>query len=392
MATTWKIKPGARWHDGAPLTTQDLVFTAAVEQDRELELAPYTEWELVDSIDAPDAQSITVNWKRTFIEADALFGYRSAGLPLPKHLLERAAAEDKLNFQALPYWSEEFVGAGPFRVQEWVRDSHSLLRANDSYALGRPKIDEIEVKFIPDNNTLIANVLAGIDMTLGKTVSLDIALPAREQWKDGSLQVRPQNWTPINPQFINPDPPIILDLRFRRALLEALDRQALADFVFSGYGSVAHSYVSPETPHYDLIEPSIVKYDFNVRQATQAIEGLGYTRRGDGFFYDGGGQKLAVELRIPLQNDIHAKTAAPIAERYRHPDVDAALERYAVSIPLTERAQALAALVHHQTENLSHLPIFFGADPTLISNRLVNVTAGSDSFTQAWNAHEWDIR
>jgi len=68
------------------------------------------------------------------------------------------------------------------------------------------------------------------------------------------------------------------------------------------------------------------------------------------------------------------------------------LERYATTIPLPERAQALGALVRHQTENLSYLPIFFGADPTLVSNRLVNVTAGGDSFTQAWNAHEWDLR
>jgi peptide/nickel transport system substrate-binding protein len=458
MTTTWTIKPGARWHDGTPLTTADLLFTAGVEQDKELELAPYTEYELIDSISATDARTIVVNWKRTYIEADALFGHRSAGLPMPKHLLERAATEDKANFQALPYWSEEYVGAGAFKIHEWVRDSHVVMRANDDYILGRPKIDEIEVKFIPDNNTLIANVLAGVDMTLGKTVSLDIALPAREQWKDGQLKVRAQNWTPINPQFINPDPPIILDLRFRRALLEAIDRQALADFVFSGYGSVAHSYVPLDTPHYDLIEPSIVKYEYNARQAGETIGSLGYTKRGDGFFYDGAGQKLSVELRIPLQNDIHAKAAAPIAEywqavgvgveqvgipiqratdreyregrpgfeiverrnsllinelwrlhssevqlaenryrgsgttRYRNPEVDAALESYATAIPLTERAQALAALVHHQTENLSHLPLFFGADPTLVSNRLMNVTAGGDSFTQAWNAHEWDLR
>jgi hypothetical protein len=52
----------------------------------------------------------------------------------------------------------------------------------------------------------------------------------------------------------------------------------------------------------------------------------------------------------------------------------------------------VAALIHHQTENLSELPLFYGADPTLISNRLVNVTGRGPLYTQAWNAHEWDLR
>jgi ABC-type transport system substrate-binding protein len=189
------------------------------------------------------------------------------------------------------------------------------------------------------------------------------------------------------------------------------------------------------------------------------MEGLGYTKRPDGFLYDSAGQKLTVSVYIPTQNDIHLKTAAPVADywqqigvateqvpipiqrtqdreynlqfpgfrlvervnslflndiwrfhssvvplpengfrapgfesRYRHPEVDAFLDRYATTIPMPERMQALAGLVHHQTENLSQLPLFHGADPTLISNRLVNLTARGSAFTQAWNVHEWDIR
>jgi hypothetical protein len=78
--------------------------------------------------------------------------------------------------------------------------------------------------------------------------------------------------------------------------------------------------------------------------------------------------------------------------RYRFPEHDALLERYAVTIPIAERMDALGKLVHFQTENMTHLPIFFGADPTLISNRLANATARGDAFTQAWNAQEWDIQ
>ncbi len=459
METTWRIKPAASWQDGTPLTTDDLLFASVVEQDRELEIQAYAEYGLIESIEAPDAHTITVVWKRPYIDADALFSYNTAGMALPRNLLGRAYAEDKANFLALPYWTDEFLGAGAFRLVEWASDSHTTLRAFDQYIFGRPKIDEIEVKFIPDNNAILANVLAGVDMTLGKTISLDIALQAQEQWKEGRVEVLPQNWTPLNPQFINPDPPILLDFRFRKALLLAIDRQQLADFIFSGHGKIAHSYVGPDVPLYNLVEPSIVKYEYDPRQAAQILQQLGYTKRPDGFLYDAAGAKLSVEIRIPLQNDIHAKTAAPVADywqqlgvavgqvpepiqraldrewrtqhpgfeiverrnsllvgeiwrfhssqvplpengfkatgyesRYRNSELDTALERYVTTIPMTERMEALGSVVHHLTDNLVQLPLFHGADPTLISNRLVNITARGDAFTQAWNVQEWDIK
>ncbi len=458
METTWKINSAAKWHDGTPITTDDLIFTAGVEQDKDLEIS-FAAYELVESITPVDARTITVTWKRPYIEADWTFSYRAAGLPLPKHVLAKPYAEDKANFLGAPFWSQEFIGAGAFKVHEWVQDSHVVMRAFDNYILGRPKIDEVEVKFIADNNTLLANVLAGVDLTLGKTISLDMALQTQDQWKDGKVANMIQNWTPLNPQHMNPDPPIIANPQFRRALILALDRQQLADFVFSGHSGMAHSYVSPDVPFYNLVEPSIVKYAYDPQQSAQIMEGLGYAKRPDGFLYDAAGHKLTVEIQIPIQNDIHAKTAAPVADywqrigvavdqvpipiqraqdreyraqfpgfnvvervnslavseiwrfhssqiplaenrflaggfasRYKHAEVDSALERYATRIPLPERMEALAALVHHQTQNLSELPLFYGADPTMISNRLVNVTARGALFTQAWNAQEWDIR
>ena len=75
---------------------------------------------------------------------------RGAGLPLPKHLLERPYLDDKAGFLEHPYWNQEFVGTGPFKLREWVKGSVVSLVANEEYVLGRPKIDEVEVRFIAD--------------------------------------------------------------------------------------------------------------------------------------------------------------------------------------------------------------------------------------------------
>ena len=68
-----------------------------------------------------------------------------------------------------PYFnSPAYVGLGPFRITAWESGSHLELTANDQFFLGRPRLDRILVKFIPDTNTLIANLKAGaVQATFG---------------------------------------------------------------------------------------------------------------------------------------------------------------------------------------------------------------------------------
>ncbi len=459
MEMTWTIKPNARWQDGAPVTADDLLFAATVERDRDLPIPPYPEYEMIEAITAIDSNTIVVHWRRPYVEADGLFSYRAAALPLPKHLLQDAHTEDKMGFLGLPYWSEGYVGAGPFKLREWVEDSHIVLVANDQYIFGRPKIDEIEIRFIPDPNALMSSLLAGLDMTLGKTLSLDQALQIKEQWQEGAIALRRQSWTSLNPQFINPSPQIIGDARFRRALLSALDRQQLSDTVLAGSGAIAHSYVSPDVPLYNIIDPAVVRYNYDPRLAAQAIGRLGFTRGTDGMFVDASGHRLTIPVYTPVQNDIQPKTLGAISDmwlqigvttdqvlipiqrmqdreylaqfpglelverpnhltvqsirrfhssqtplpengfrmtgngaRYRSPALDAFIDAYSTTIPIQERMEALAGMIHLQTTGLTQLPLFYGVEPTMISNRLMNVTPRGASFTQSWNAAIWDVK
>src|SRR5438034_9955261 len=96
--------------------------------------------------------------------------------------------------------------------------SHLLLDAFDGYVLGRPKIDRVEVKFIGDSNTLMANTLAGgVDFVGGTALSTEQALQMREQWRDGKVSLAPDGWLVIYPQFIDPTPPLVLHVQLRRA-------------------------------------------------------------------------------------------------------------------------------------------------------------------------------
>ncbi len=456
MQLTWKIDPKAHWHDGTPVTAEDMVFTAKVVQDRDLPLLRERVYDLIESIEAPDSRTVVSTWKQPYIEADALFTYALA-LPFPKHLLEAAHNEDKATFFDHPYWNTEFVGAGAFRLKEFVRSSHMLLEANPDYVLGRPKIDQMEVKFIPDSNPLITSLLAGtVDIAVGRNISLDQAVQVRDQWRNGRMDIGLKSWHVLYPQFVNPNPEVVADVRFRRALLHGIDREQLAETLVAGFSSVAHNYVNPQETEHQETDRNVARYEYDVRKAQQMIEELGYQRGADGMFRGGSGQPLTVSMDATGALDIPPKAMFAVADywrrmgvevetsvvpiqlstnrehmstfssfqvsqnpdskayltnfhssntplpsnnfvggnspRYQNAQWDSLLERYFTTVPIRERTEVLSQIVAHISDQLPLMGLFYNAEPTMINNRLQNAWARAHESGQGRNVHEWEVK
>jgi len=453
METTWTVRANARWHDGAPVTADDFVFTATIAQDRELPVFGGREYRLLESVEAPDPRTLVIKWKQTYIRADEMFPSVRPG-----HILESSYQADKLGMLQHAYWSTGYVGAGPFRLREFVLDSHLVMEAYDSYVLGRPRVDEIRVRFIPDTNTLIAHVLAGeVELTLGRNISMGQAVQLRDRWTDGTIDVGSENWIALWPQMLNPTPPAVLDVRFRRAILHAIDREQLVEVIQQGMTHVAHSLVHPSDPSYRGVEGSIIRYEYDPRRAASLIEGVGYTRGADGMFRDASGQLLPLDVRTSGGDDAHEAGVITIAEnlkrigvtsepylipqiqrddrafnaqfpgvrlwrqsnslldmdrlhsreaavaenrfsggnrsRYSNPEFDALIDSYMVTISAPDRLPQLARLVHHMTDQLNVMGLWFNTEPIVVGKRLRNV--GNKKVTggyQAWNAHEWEVQ
>lgn len=452
METTWRIRENARWHDGASVTTDDLMFTMAVVRDRELPMFRDATYDVIERVEAIDARTMTAIWSRPFIQADTLFT-RDVGLPFPRHILETPYRDDKANFMQLPYWNSEFVGAGPFRVKSFTMGSGVVLAAFDNYTLGRPKIDEIEVRFIPDTSTLLANIFSGVvEAAFGRGISLEQGLQARDQWATGQPVMGSNSWIVIFPQFINPMPGAVADVRFRKALMHALDRQEMADTIQAGLVPVAHTFLKPREPDFPSVQSDIVRYEYDPRQSARLIEEIGYTRASEGSYRDATGQPLSTEIWTSGGLDIQVKSMfstadfwrragvaaeptvvatqrwndreyvakfpafrlnrqpnslsglrnlqsaqTPLPEnnyvgqnyaRYVSPQFDALIDRYFTTIPKQERTRALGDIVHHMTDQLNLMGLYYDVQPSLVANRISGVT----SETTGWNAHTWDVR
>lgn len=300
METTWRIRANALWHDRAPFTAQDLAFTARVAADKSIGVPYDRRFDQIERVETPDARTVTVTWKRPYIQADQLFG-TGAHAPMPRHLLEDGYTNRKDAFLELPYWNREFVGTGAFRLREFVEGSHLTMEANDQFVFGRPKISEITVRFIPSPPTLVANVLSdAVDVVLGRSISLQQGAELRDQWRNGtvrSITGNPRSLVPQHQAHLANPAAIANSVEFRRALYHAIDRQEQALALGLGLGPEAHTGIPLEDPVYRSVEPALMKYDYDPRKTLAMLEGLGYARGTDGQIRDAANQPLRVPLR-----------------------------------------------------------------------------------------------
>lgn len=169
METTWRVRSSAHWHDGVPLSSRDFVLAWRVYNDPEFPGQPVQIERLMSAVEPVDARTFVVRWRQVYAFANVLSAPHLEAIP--SHLLEALYLTDKPAFINGRHWTTEYIGSGPFRVDQWEPGSQSMsLLAHDSFALGRPKIDRLHVQFISDTRAAVAGLLAGtLDMALAPT-------------------------------------------------------------------------------------------------------------------------------------------------------------------------------------------------------------------------------
>src|SRR5439155_12561721 len=111
--------------------------------------------------------------------------------PLPRHLLEELYRSDKDAFTKSSRFTTDFIGLGPYRLARWEHGTFMELTPFADYFLGRPPLDAIIVKFLFDQNIMLANIFAGgIDLLSPPSVDLDGALEAKRRWDGTGNTVR----------------------------------------------------------------------------------------------------------------------------------------------------------------------------------------------------------
>ncbi|MEA2639999.1 MAG: peptide/nickel transport system substrate-binding protein [Chloroflexota bacterium] len=299
MVTTYRLRAGATWHDGTPITAGDYVFAHEVYLDKNLPIQQPQPEPLMSAVEAKDDYTLVISWREPFLAANTL-GYQQLN-PLPRHVLEAKYRNNHDNFAIGEEWTTAYVGTGPFRVERWTRGSGLVARAHPGWALGPPKLDTLEIRFIPDANAQMASLLSGaVDMVNSPTVRSNEAAAIREQW-NGQGYVT--SWV-TRAQYLEfqfrqvPNwQRAVTDVRVRQALLSAVDRQALADTINLGFGGVADAFIVPTDPLYPEVEQVITKYPLDLNRSSALLAEAGWQKpAGGGPAVNAAGQTLDVEL------------------------------------------------------------------------------------------------
>ncbi len=302
MQTIWTIRPDARWHDGQPLTSHDIVFAHKVYLDNDIPVPDRTPERYISSITPRDDRTFEVNWRQLFFGAAQP---REPDLePLPRHLLEDLYnTSDKQAFVNHRFWTtEEYVGLGPYRVAKREQDVRVTLAANPYFFLGTPRIDIIEFTF-SDQRAVVARLLAGdIDFAEHAVITTEQAAVLRDQWNDANegkvfstmwqaqVLVFQQADVPVDPQ------PALRDVRVRRALIHAVDREAIGSLATNGFSMATDVNMTRTHLLFQRMEAAAAKYAYDIRRAEQLLNEAGWVRGTDGMVHNAAGTLLDLQM------------------------------------------------------------------------------------------------
>ena len=296
---TIRLKKGILWEDGTELTAEDLVYTIETVARPETG-SPYAEdFMRIKKAEALDRYTVRCTYESYY--ARALPSFCSS--ILPKHILE---GQDWRRGE----FARKPVGAGPFRLAGWESGSMVTLAANDKYFMGRPKLDEVVYRVIPDSATMFMELRAKrLDM-MGLSPEQYLLQTKGQFWQEEFHKYRYLSSAYTYLGF-NMRHPFFKDKRVRRAISCAISREELVQGALLGQGVAAFGPYKPGTAYYHP-ELKPVKQNTEMAKALLAEAGFADTD-GDGIL-DKDGKPLSFII-LTNQGNNERILAATIIQR-----------------------------------------------------------------------------
>ncbi len=268
------LRSNARWHDGTPVTADDVVFTINLLQDPDFPGPPdlgSQVWQAVtvEKVDRRTVRFILPEDRNEHSYAPFL-DYTTVGI-LPAHLLGvRAADLPDAEFNLNP------VGSGPFYLEEIKVEAGTItamvLKKHSRYHGARPYLDRIQFRFYPSYQEVLdayeAGEVEGIARIPIAALPRSRTLPSLDLF---SAQIAEYGIVFLNLE--RPDLPFFQEQEVRQALLYALDRQQIIDSVLEGQALVLHSPFIPGTWAYD---DDIPRYEYDPDTAKELLDEAGW--------------------------------------------------------------------------------------------------------------------
>ncbi|CAH1656092.1 MAG: ABC transporter substrate-binding protein [Chelatococcus sp.] len=311
----FKLREGVHWHDGKEFTSADVKTSLEILKQRHPRgRATFAN---VDEIVTPDAHTVVLRLSKP--APYLLYALSAAESPIVAHHLYGGVDPQANPANAKP------IGTGPFKFKEWARGSFIRYERNPDYwDKPKPYIDELVVRLIPDPSArTVAFEVGEIDLGGENPIPFtDVdRLKAMPQFV---VETQGYSYSPeqIVVEF-NLDRPQLQNPLVRQAIAHAIDRQVVLDVVWSGYGVIAPSPISPHLTRF--YAPGVETYPFDLKKAAVLLDEAGLKP-------GAGGTRLSLTFDYPTSTAQFAGLGNYLKQSLRK-----------IGIDLTLRGQELSA-------------------------------------------------
>jgi len=291
---TFHLRPDVKFHNGASVTADDIVYSikrcAGLLETTDPSVVVESALSNVLEVNIVDKATVEVVLK----EADTeLIGYLTCAI-IPK---------DYANQETAP------VGTGPFKFVSYTPLQSFVVEKNEDYYLaGKPYLDQVTFKIVPDTNSAIIELMAGsIDIVPYLTDTQALQLQDNFNIEEGNMNL-------VQALFLNNKVEPFNNVKVRQALSYAIDKQGILDMVAGGKGTIIGSNMFPGFAKYydgDLTK----QYPYNIEKAKELLAEAGYP---DGFTFT---------ITVPSNYKFHVDTAQVIVEQLRQVGITAKIQQ-----------------------------------------------------------------
>lgn len=322
LEVTIELIEKAKWGDGTPVTCRDIAFAWEVGKNKNVSVPSREPFENISAItaDKKNPKKCTIS----FVKAKYNY-FNSMPDPLPAHLEEEVFKQYSVkpegydtNSLYTKNPSNPGLYNGPYMISEVKLGSHIIVVPNPHFYGKKPFFQKIVFKYLPNTATYEANLRAGnFDLIASASgLSLDQAVIFDKKVKSDNM--------PYSVIFadgviyahidLNLSNPILADVRVRKALSIAFNKEDMIKSLLEGKGKIAHHFVTDKDPWYT---EKVAIYKYNKREAQRLLDEAGWKmgpngiRQKDGkplslTIYGGAGLKLIENILAYLQDKYKA--------------------------------------------------------------------------------------
>jgi peptide/nickel transport system substrate-binding protein len=317
LTITYHLRKDAKWSDGRPVTSADVKYTWQQIMNPKNNVVSRHGFDMIRTLETPDPYTVVLHMKQVFPPMiDAFFGESDEPYDvLPAHALQNVA-----DMNTAPFNGEPTVTDGPYRFARWIRGDRIVLTANDSYFGDAPKIKELDIKLISDENTTVAQMRTG-ESQLAITLS-GPAYRALDNATNVTLQ-------PVTAPFydglmFNLAHSPLDDKNVRVALAYATDRETIMRDNEFGYATVGSGDLSP---FYWAFDPALKAQPYDPARARAMLDADGW-KLGPGAVRVKNGQRLSLLYVYAQGSDIARNVVVQIQQMWKAVGVEVQPKTY----------------------------------------------------------------